>query len=33
VPGLAPAHGLSLVDVIYQPEFLEAVQDLHDARR
>lgn len=33
VPGLAPAHGLSLVEVIYQPEFLEAIQGFQDSGR
>jgi len=33
VPGLAPAHGLSLVEVIYQPEFLEAIQGFQEGGR
>ena len=33
VPGLAPAHGLSLVEVIYQPEFLKAIQGFQESGR
>jgi len=33
VPGLAPAHGLSLVEVIYQQEFLEAIQGFQESGR
>ncbi len=33
VPGLAPAHGLSLVGVIYQPEFLEAIRGFQKSGR
>jgi tRNA pseudouridine38-40 synthase len=33
VPGLAPAHGLSLVEVIYQPEILEAIQGFQESNR
>jgi hypothetical protein len=33
VAGLAPAHGLSLVEVIYQPEILEVTLESSENRR